>query len=205
MQWYPSGRLPQHRKAVLRNDIEYFVRIIINERITKYVPLCLSKPKTITAILSDFTNFRTWSTPLFINTLLFNPSLYMIARVSFWQFNKKHYIINNVTLPGDASYASFLTSQSPHATIACLMLAYSFSPRVQKYPAGSPYFHSQWHSTSYGREPYQKLTQDTLRHFKREPIKYQYNSFVNFNQLLSHIPKSTTLYFHIIFSCIYIY
>ena len=30
-----------------------------------------------------------------------------------------------------ASYASFLTSQSPQATIACLMLAYSFSPKVQ--------------------------------------------------------------------------
>ena len=29
------------------------------------------------------------------------------------------------------SYASFLTSQSPQATIACLMLAYSFSPKVQ--------------------------------------------------------------------------
>ena len=40
----------------------------------------------------------------------------------------------------NTSYASFLTSQSPHATIACLMLAYSFSPRVQKYPAGSPIF-----------------------------------------------------------------
>ena len=51
------------------------------------------KPKTINAILSAFTNFRTWSTPLFINTLLLNPSLYMIARVSFWQFDKKHYII----------------------------------------------------------------------------------------------------------------
>ena len=50
------------------------------------------KPKTINAILSALTNFRTWSTPLFINTLL-NPSLYMIARVSFWQFDKKHYII----------------------------------------------------------------------------------------------------------------
>ena len=36
-------------------------------------------------------------------------------------------------------------------------------------------------------------------------LKYQYNSYVNFNQLLSYIPKSTALYFHIIFSCIYIY
>ena len=46
------------------------------------------KPKTINANLSAFTNFRTWSTPLFINISLFNPSLYMIARVSFWQFYK---------------------------------------------------------------------------------------------------------------------
>ena len=36
-----------------------------------------------------------------------------------------------VSLPGDASYASFLTSRLPQATIDCLMLAYSFSPKVQ--------------------------------------------------------------------------
>ena len=114
---------------------EYFVRIIINERITQYVPFCLSKPKTINAILSAFTNFRTWSTPLFINISLLKLNkrelikisiqfvcklqsiffiyqsqplyiftsyslvfifikthlLYMIARVSFWQFDKKHH------------------------------------------------------------------------------------------------------------------
>ena len=40
----------------------------------------------------------------------------------------------------NTSYASFLTSQSPHATIACLMLAYSFSPKVRKYLLGSPIF-----------------------------------------------------------------
>ena len=45
-----------------------------------------------------------------------------------------------IRIPFRTSYASFLTSQSPQATIACLMLAYSFSPRVQKYPAGSPIF-----------------------------------------------------------------
>ena len=61
---------------------------------------------------------------------------------SFWFYNK-------VTLPGDASYASLLTNRLSQATIACLMLAYSFSPRVQKYPAGSPIFRSQWQSTLY--------------------------------------------------------
>ena len=40
----------------------------------------------------------------------------------------------------NTSYASFLTSQSPQATIACLMLAYSFSPKVRKYLLGSPIF-----------------------------------------------------------------
>ena len=52
---------------------------------------------------------------------------------------------NAVSLPGDchASYASFLTSQSSQATIASLMLAYSFSPKVQKYLLGSPFFRSQ--------------------------------------------------------------
>ena len=34
-------------------------------------------------------------------------------------------------VPFRTSYASFLTSQSSQATIACLMLAYSFSPKVQ--------------------------------------------------------------------------
>ena len=47
-------------------------------------------------------------------------------------------------------------------------------------------------------------TQDTLYvTLKENQLKYQYNSFVNFNQLLSYIPTSTALYFHIIFSCIY--
>ena len=50
---------------------------------------------------------------------------------------------NKVTLPGDASYASLLTNRLSQATVGCLMLAYSFSPRVQKYPAGSPIFRSQ--------------------------------------------------------------
>ena len=40
----------------------------------------------------------------------------------------------------NTSYASFLTSQSSQATIACLMLAYSFSPKVRKYLLGSPIF-----------------------------------------------------------------
>ena len=48
-------------------------------------------------------------------------------------------------VPFRTSYASFLTSQSPQATIACLMLAYSFSPKVRKYLLGSPIFRSQWH------------------------------------------------------------
>ena len=111
------------------------------------------KPKTINAILSAFTNFRTWSTPLFINTSLLKSNkrelikisilfvcklqsiffiyqsqplyisisntlvfifikthlLYMIARVSFWQFDKNHYIINNVTLPGDCHASLTMT------------------------------------------------------------------------------------------------
>ena len=46
------------------------------------------KTKNYNHPLFAFNNFRTCSTPLFINTSLFNPSLYMIARVSFWQFNK---------------------------------------------------------------------------------------------------------------------
>ena len=61
-------------------------------------------------------------------------------------------------------------------------------------------------STSCGREPYQKKTRKILYvNLKENRLKYQYNSFVNFNQLLSYIPKSTALYFHIICTCIYIY
>ena len=47
-----------------------------------------------------------------------------------------HY--NAVTLPGDchASHASLLTNRLLQATIACLMLAYSFSPRVHSIPRG---------------------------------------------------------------------
>ena len=41
-------------------------------------------------------------------------------------------------LVAHTSYASFLTSQSSQATIACLLLAYSFSPKVRKYLLGSP-------------------------------------------------------------------
>ena len=43
-------------------------------------------------------------------------------------------------LPGDchASYASLLTSQLSQATNACLMLSYSFPPKVQKYLLGTP-------------------------------------------------------------------
>ena len=83
---------------------------------------------------------------------LLKHTLYMIAIVSFWQFDKTRYIMCFVSLPGDASYASFLTSQSPQATIACLMLAYSFSPKVRKYLLGSPICSSEWHSTSYRME-----------------------------------------------------
>ncbi len=82
---YPSGRLPQHRKAVLRNDIKCFARSGISVAISQY---------------------HTATNPYFVNT----------------------------------SYASFLTSQSSQATIACLMLAYSFSPKVRKYLLGSPIF-----------------------------------------------------------------
>ena len=39
-------------------------------------------------------------------------------------------------LVAHTSYASFLTGQSPQATIARLILAYSFSPRVHSIPRG---------------------------------------------------------------------
>ena len=42
-----------------------------------------------------------------------------------------------VSLPGDASYASLLTNRLSQATVGCLMLAYSFSPRVHSIPRGS--------------------------------------------------------------------
>ena len=56
------------------------------------------------------------------------------------------WVYNAVSLPGDchASYASFLTNRLSQATIASLMLAYSFSPKLQKYLLGSPFFRSQW-------------------------------------------------------------
>ena len=37
---------------------------------------------------------------------------------------------------------------------------------------------------------------------KGNQLKIQYYSYVNFNQLFSYIPKSTTLYFHTIYFCI---
>ena len=43
---------------------------------------------------------------------------------------------NKVTLPGDASYASLLTNRLSQATVGCLLLAYSFSPRVHSIPRG---------------------------------------------------------------------
>lgn len=72
------------------------------------------KPKTINAILSAFTNFRTWSTPLFINISL-------------------------------------------------------------------------------------------LKSNKRELIKISIQFVCKLQSIFFYIPKSTALYFHIIFSCIYIY
>ncbi len=43
---------------------------------------------------------------------------------------------NAVSLPGDASYASLLTNRLSQAAVGCLMLAYSFSPRVHSIPRG---------------------------------------------------------------------
>ena len=40
------------------------------------------KPKTINAILSAFTNFRTWSTPLFINTSLLKSNKRELIKIS---------------------------------------------------------------------------------------------------------------------------
>ena len=39
---------------------------------------------------------------------------------------------------GHASYASLLTNRLSQATVGCLLLAYSFSPKVHKYLLGSP-------------------------------------------------------------------
>ena len=52
------------------------------------------------------------------------------------------WVCNMVSLPGDchASYASLLTSQLSQATNACLMLSYSFSPRVHSIPRGPRIF-----------------------------------------------------------------
>ena len=47
---------------------------------------------------------------------------------------------NKVSLPGDASYASLLTNRLSQATVGCLMLAYSFSPRVHSIPRGPRIF-----------------------------------------------------------------
>ena len=69
-----------------------------------------------------------------------NPYFVRNRAITRIPFRTAHAAHNKVTLPGDASYASFLTSQSSQATIACLMLAYSFSPKVRKYLLGSPIF-----------------------------------------------------------------
>ena len=50
-----------------------------------------------------------------------------------------------------------------------------------------------------------KPTQDTLRQFKREPIKISIQFVCKLQSIIILLPKSTALYFHIIFSCIYIY
>ena len=50
-----------------------------------------------------------------------------------------------------------------------------------------------------------KSTQDTLRHFKREPIKISIQFVCKLQSIFFYIPKSTALYFHIICTCIYIY
>ena len=45
-----------------------------------------------------------------------------------------------VSIPGDASYASLLTNRLSKAAVGCLMLAYSFSPRVHSIPRGPHIF-----------------------------------------------------------------
>ena len=50
------------------------------------------------------------------------------------------WVYNKVSLPGDASYASLLTNRLSQATVGCLMLAYSFSPRVHSIPRGPRIF-----------------------------------------------------------------
>ena len=57
---------------------------------------------------------------------------------------------NAVALPGDASYASLLTNRLSQATVGCLMLAYSFSPRVHSIPRGPRFPLAMTLSTSYG-------------------------------------------------------
>ena len=59
---------------------------------------------------------------------------------------------DKVILPGDASYASLLTNRLSQATVGCLMLAYSFSPRVHSIPRGHHIFARNDKSALHGSE-----------------------------------------------------
>ena len=52
----------------------------------------------------------------------------------------------NVQSPGHASYASLLTNRLSQATVGCLLLAYSFSPRVHSIPRGPLIYVLQGHT-----------------------------------------------------------
>lgn len=90
-----------------------------------------------------------------------SQSVIYLARVSFWQYNKNHHIIYNVTLPGDC-----------HAALA---MTKSKNPRKILYV-----------------------------NLKENQLKYQYNSFVNFNQFFS-IYQSRPLFISISYTLVFIF
>ena len=71
------------------------------------------------------------------------PSLLSASRRRHIAFAKGKNIVSSLlygALPGDASYASLLTNRLSQAAVGCLMLAYSFSPRVHSIPRGPRIF-----------------------------------------------------------------
>ena len=57
-------------------------------------------------------------------------------KTKFWRSVTAGNFCTNVQSPGHASYASLLTNRLSQATVGCLLLAYSFSPRVHSIPRG---------------------------------------------------------------------
>ena len=98
----PSGRLPRYARndKVLRTEGKRMKSIAKTDKVFVWFILCHSeelysndvriprkgnlviKPKTINAILSALTNFRTWSTPLFINISLLKSNKRELIKIS---------------------------------------------------------------------------------------------------------------------------